>query len=449
MTSDTIAALSTPNGESAIAAIRLSGGMCLETAKSCFGKSEISPRFASHSSYVSKDGKILDDVVFTFFKAPNSYTGEDMLEICTHGNPYIVQTVLEDLFARGVRAATHGEFTRRAFENHKLDLSQAEAVALMIAARSEKSLEAARKQLGGELSKRVNSMCDTLIEALAYMEAYIDFSDEDLPKESFSKPKELLEKFVCDASRLVSTSRYGAVLRDGLNVSIIGEPNAGKSSLMNCVLGRNRAIVSPSAGTTRDFIVERFSIGGYCVNLADTAGLRTSGDEIETEGIRRALEVAKDSDLKLLVLDVSENFGGVFEIAKSFISPSNTIVVLNKIDKPRAQNAGIFKDFVSVEVSCLEDRGIENLKEKILEFITKNSITSSFDDILVSARHSGLVADSLENAKSALEKIDSSAPSELVASDIRAALDSLGEIVGRGDREEVLSKIFSTFCIGK
>lgn len=449
MTSDTIAALSTPSGESAIAAVRLSGGMCLETAKSCFGKTEISPRVASHSSYVSKDGKILDDVVFVFFKAPNSYTGEDMLEIYTHGNPYIVQTVLEDLFARGIRAAAHGEFTRRAFENRKFDLSQAEAVALMISARSEKSLEAARKQLGGELSKRISSMCDALIEALAYMEAYIDFSDEDLPAESFSKPKELLEKFICDASRLVSTSRYGAVLRDGLNVSIIGEPNAGKSSLMNCVLGRNRAIVSSAAGTTRDFIVERLSIGGYCVNLADTAGLRTSGDEIESEGIRRALEVAKDSDLKLLVLDVSENFGGVFEMAKDFINPGDTIVVLNKIDKPRARNADFFKDFVSVEVSCLEESGIENLKGKILEFIAKNSITSSFDDILVSARHSSLVSESLENAKSAVEKIGSSAPSELAASDIRAALDCLGEIVGRGDREEVLSKIFSTFCIGK
>lgn len=449
MTSDTIAALSTPNGESAIATIRLSGGMCLEIAKSCFRKDEVLARLATHANYISIDAKILDDVLFTFFKAPNSYTGEDMLEIYTHGNPYIVQTILEDLFVRGIRAATHGEFTRRAFENRKLDLSQAEAVALMIAARSEKSLQAARKQLGGELSRRINSMCDTLIEALAYMEAYIDFSDEDLPPESFSNPKQLLEKFADDAKRLVSTSRYGAVLRDGLNVSIIGEPNVGKSSLMNCILGRNRAIVSSTAGTTRDFIVERVSMGGYCVNLTDTAGLRNSKDEIETEGIRRALEIAKDADLKLIVLDVSEKFDGVFEIAKDFITPSDTIVVLNKTDKPRAENKNVFDGFLSVEVSCLEEKGIENLKGEILNFISKNSITSSFDDILVSARHSSLVRDALDTAKSAIAKIEEAMPSELVSSDIRASLDSLGEIVGRGDREEVLSKIFSTFCIGK
>ncbi len=449
MTTGTIAALSTPNGSSAIAAIRLSGDMCFEIAKSCFRKKDVTPRLTTHSDYISLDGKILDDALFTFFKAPNSYTGEDMLEIYTHGNPYIVQTILEDLFARGVRAATHGEFTRRAFENQKLDLSQAEAVALMIAARSEKSLQAARKQLGGELSKRINSMCDTLIEALAYMEAYIDFSDEDLPPESFSKPKSLLEKFVNDAERLVSTSRYGAVLRDGLNVSIIGEPNVGKSSLMNCILGRNRAIVSSTAGTTRDFIVERFSIGGYCVNLTDTAGLRNAGDEIEIEGIRRALEIAKDADLKLIVLDVSQKFDGVFEIAKDFISPENTIVVLNKTDKPRAQNENYFDGFTTVEISCLEEKGIGKLKEEILNFISKNAITSSFDDILVSARHSSLVRGALDAAKSAIAQIDLASPSELVSSDIRASLDDLGEIVGRGDREEVLSKIFSTFCIGK
>ncbi|MBR4596800.1 MAG: 50S ribosome-binding GTPase, partial [Opitutales bacterium] len=283
MADDTIAALSTPAGESAIAAIRLSGGMCSVLARECFGKKDVAPRHCTRAEYISKSGSVLDDVLFAFFKAPHSYTDEDMLEIYTHGNPYIVQTILEDLFSRGVRAATHGEFTRRAFESGRIDLSQAEAVSLMISARSEKSLAAARRQLGGELSRRINSMCDLLVESLARIEAYIDFSDEDLPPESFFKPKELLLDFVKNAEKLSETSRYGAVLRDGLNVSIVGEPNVGKSSLMNCMLGRDRAIVSPAAGTTRDFIVERANISGYCVNLTDTAGLRNSADEIESE----------------------------------------------------------------------------------------------------------------------------------------------------------------------
>ena len=449
MADDTIAALSTPAGESAIAAIRLSGGMCLSLARGCFGKTDIAPRRSIRADYVSKSGSVLDDALFVFYKAPHSYTGEDMLEIYTHGNPYIIQTILEDLFSRGARAAAHGEFTRRAFESGRLDLSQAEAVALMISARSEKSLAAARKQLGGELSKRINSMCDTLVEALAYMEAYIDFSDEDLPPESFAKPRELLLNFIKGAEKLASTSRYGAVLRDGLNVAILGEPNVGKSSLMNSMLGRDRAIVSPAAGTTRDFIVERANIGGYCVNLTDTAGLRNSADEIESEGIRRALEIAKDSDLKLVVLDLSEDSSGVEELLKGIVSPGDTIIVLNKADKPRALQEGVFGGFEKVGVSCLKDEGVGELKKRIAGFIEKNSITSSFDDILVSARHSSLVADAIGFAKEACGKIEKSAPSELVASDVRAALESLGEIVGRGDREEVLDKIFSTFCIGK
>ena len=447
MATDTIAALSTPAGESAIAAIRLSGDMCPMLAKECFGRENISPRLCTRADYISQNGAVLDEAMFAYFKSPHSYTGEDMLEIYTHGNPYIIQTILEDLFARGARAATHGEFTRRAFENGRLDLSQAEAVALMIAARSEKSLAAARKQLGGELSKRINSMCDTLVEALAYMEAYIDFSDEDLPPESFAKPKDLLLSFIKDAEKLASTSRYGAVLRDGLNVSIIGEPNLGKSSLLNRLLGRDRAIVSSTAGTTRDFIVERANIGGYCVNLTDTAGLRDSSDEIESEGMRRAIEVAKDADLRLLVLDSSISAQNLPNI--DCLDPENTIIVLNKTDKPRALPGGAFSGFKKAEVSCLKDEGIESLKTQIADFINKNSITSSFDDILVSARHSSLVQSSIEFARSAVQKIEELAPSELSSSDIRAALESLGEIVGRGDREEVLDKIFSTFCIGK
>ena len=447
---DTIAALSTPTGESAIAAIRASGELCLEIASKAFNlKNPPSPRRALRGTYRSLDGKVLDEVLFLYFKAPNSYTGEDMLEIFTHGNPFIVQTILEDLFARGMRLASHGEFTRRAFENLKLDLSQAEAVSLMISARSEKSLEAARKQLDGELSKRINSICDSLVTALAHIEAHIDFSEEDLPPDSYAEPLKELEKVEAAAAKLISTSRYGAVLRDGLNVSIIGEPNAGKSSLLNALLGRDRAIVSSIAGTTRDFIVERTSIGGYCINLTDTAGIRSSSDEIEAEGIRRSLNLAKNADLNLLVVDCQNPDYSAYELAKDYLGKSNTIIVFNKIDLAKAEVPEAFKDFKCAEISALNQSGIEALKSLIVDFISANGIRSSSDDVLVSARHSTLVSSALKSTRSAIEKIAQSAPSELVASDVRDALESVGDIVGRGEREEVLDKIFSTFCIGK
>ncbi|MBO6102637.1 MAG: GTP-binding protein, partial [Opitutales bacterium] len=319
----------------------------------------------------------------------------------------------------------------------------------MISSRIAKSLEAARRQLGGELSKRGNKMCDTLVEALARTEAYIDFSDEDLPPQSLDFSKSLLEKFCAEAERLASTSRYGAVLRDGFNVSIIGEPNAGKSSLLNGLLGRRRAIVSDVAGTTRDFIAERIELDGWIVNLTDTAGIRNSSDDIEREGISSALSLAKDADLKLLVVDVSRPNPEIFDLAKDCLDSKNTILVLNKIDLPRCKGLPLPRGFKTVEISCLKETGLEDLKRVVSEFIRENSINSSFDDILVSARHMELVDSAIRAAREAAEKISRAQPMELIASDIRAALDSVGEIVGRLDREEVLDKIFSTFCVGK
>ena len=448
--SDTIAALSSAHGESAVAVVRLSGPGCREIAASCFAReSAPEPRRMTRAKYSALGGEVLDDVMFAFFAAPASYTGEDMLEIFCHGNPFIVQTVLEDLFERGARAASHGEFTRRAFENRKLDLSQAEAVSLMIAARSRHSLDAARRQLEGELSRRINSICDSLVAALAHIEAHIDFADEDLPPESYAEPLALLKGAEADARRLLSTCRYGAVVRDGLNVSITGSPNVGKSSLLNALLGRDRAIVSSRAGTTRDFIVERAVIGGYCVNLTDTAGVRESLDEIESEGIRRAISSAEAADIRLLVVDASSGGPPCSGLLASSLDPKNTIVVLNKSDLPVRCDLSSFGGFRKVSVSCLREEGLEDLKAAMLETVESGGITPAFDDILVSARHGELVRVACLAAGRAADGIEAGVPAELCASEIRLALESLGEIVGRGDNEEVLDKIFSTFCIGK
>lgn len=451
MNEETIVALSTPSGSSAIAVIRLSGNECSLLACKIFGCKKVEPRRAMYSEYISVEGRVLDDVVYIFFESPNSYTGGDMLEIYTHGNPYIVQNILEDLFSRGCRAADAGEFTRRAYMNGRFDLSQAEAVSLLINARSDRALEAARRQLDGDLGKRINVMCDKLVEALAYIEAYIDFSDEDLPPESFNIPLRKIKEVLNDSEILVESSHYTNVIYDGLNIVIMGLPNAGKSSLMNALLGVDRAIVNERAGTTRDFIVERTVWGSYSVNITDTAGIRETSDDIEIEGINKALGKIRVADLKLLIIDGSEKDFEIYHEAKELLNPRDTIIVMNKSDKGGGFECTEFSDsgYDIVRVSCTSKVGIDDLKNKILGFIDKNRIVPARDDILLSARHANLLRVCRNSLKLSAEKIDRGMSSELIASDIRDGLESLGDIVGRGDSEEILDKIFSTFCLGK
>ena len=448
--SSTIVALSTPTGESAIAVIRLSGNACQKLALDVFGK-DLSPRKSVYAQYKALDGNVIDDVVAVLFKAPFSYTGEDSLEISTHGNPFIVQAIIEDIIARGVRPAQAGEFTRRAFENGKMDLSQAEAVALLIEARSQRSLKAAQKQLSGELGKRINAMSERLLDALALMEAYIDFPEDDLPDEDKSATLAIIDECSQKMTSLIETAKYSPLVHQGLDVVIAGAPNAGKSSLLNLLLGSERAIVSNIAGTTRDFISEKTSIGGNAINLTDTAGLRGSGDEIETLGIERAMQKIADCDICLLVVDVSDKSlpeGLDFNI----LTPKNTIVVINKCDIQNSNSDEIsqnFSDFTSVKISCKNNQGIAELKNNIEQLINKYHIVAQADDILVSARHAQALQQAKEFLLNAIDNMNTGAAAELTASDLRAALECLGDIVGKTDNEQVLDRIFSKFCIGK
>ncbi len=449
---DTIAALSTPQGESAIAMVRLSGSQCLDIAKQVFSKNNIKPRFANFATYKNLIGETLDECVFTFFQAPASYTGEDMLEISCHGNPFIVHKILEDLFERGVRGAYAGEFTRRAFLNDKLDLSQAEAVALVIGARSGKSLEAAQKQLSGELGRRIAEYSDRLMDMSALVEAYIDFPEDDLPEEDKNAMLESAQNLAKDFTRLIETSKYTHLVHQGINAVIAGAPNAGKSSLLNRLVGGERAIVSSAAGTTRDFISEKIIVGKHSLNIVDTAGIRNPDGEIEARGIGIAIDKFKECDIRLLVLDASDNLPELPQDVLDSLSPDNTIAIINKCDLPEA-NIELFREkfgkFNPVEISCEKSEGIGNLRNCIVNLIETKHITASADDILVGARH----AVALERARDALseasEKIHQNVPSELIASDLREALNQLGEIVGKTDHEEILDRIFSKFCIGK
>jgi tRNA modification GTPase len=447
--SDTIAALATPVGTSAIAVVRMSGSECAKIAAEIFGKTP-PPRFSSHADYRDGKGNVLDDVLATFFAGPRSYTGEDVLEISSHGNPFIAQKILEDLFARGCRAAEPGEFTRRAFLNGRLDLSQAEAVMDLIHARGERALEAANQQLRGSLARHLNALTDELLGVLARVEAYIDFPDEDLPSEDANLVKRGIESVLHGVRRLSATRHYGDLLRDGIKTVIIGEPNAGKSSLLNRLVGRERALVSPEPGTTRDFIEERIMMGAHCLRLIDTAGLNPSPAPLEKLGMAKTLERAAEADLLLWVMDATRP-GPVFsEEIQSLLASERSLKVVNKSDlamHPTAQE--LVESTQALRVSASTGEGIDKLC-KTIEMRAEGFRQNLGDDLIaVNARHATALSSADLSLQRALAKLSDAEAPELLASELRAGLDSLGEIVGRIDNDKMLDFLFSNFCIGK
>ena len=328
---DTIAALATPAGTSAIALLRVSGMDAARLAREILGETP-PPRVVRHGDYHARGGLLLDDVLFTFFHGPNSFTGEDSLEISCHGNPFIAQKILEDLFARGCRPAEPGEFTKRAFLNGRMDLSQAEAVMDLINARSERALAAANRQLRGSLGRQMGGLIDRLLNTIARVEAYIDFPDEDLPPEDRGVFARELADLARDTDHLLATSHYGELLRDGIKTVIVGAPNVGKSSLLNRLVGRDRALVSPEPGTTRDFIEERIVAGPHCLRIIDTAGLNPSPAPLEKLGMEKTLECIAEADLLLVVLDGSDSTAAIPEALATKLPLDKLIIALNKSD---------------------------------------------------------------------------------------------------------------------
>ncbi|MFT3783450.1 MAG: tRNA uridine-5-carboxymethylaminomethyl(34) synthesis GTPase MnmE [Nibricoccus sp.] len=448
-TTDTIAALSTPMGTSAIAVVRASGPQCADLARNLFGQLP-SPRVAAHFDYTAQSGAVLDDVLATYFAAPNSYTGEDTLEISCHGNPFIAQKILEDLFARGCRPAEAGEFTRRAFLSGRIDLSQAEAVMDLIHARSERALAAANQQLRGSLGRHLATLTDELLCALARIEAYIDFPDEDLPSEDRTIILESINQLLGGTKQLIATQHYGDLLRDGIKTVIIGEPNAGKSSLLNRLVGRERALVSPEPGTTRDFIEERVIIGPHCIRLIDTAGLNPSPTPLEKLGMEKTLERAAEADLFLFVLDASKAHPQFPPEVQERLGGDNALVILNKCDLGvRPETLRELAGRETVSVSVLTGAGLEQLTAAIVSRAERFSQNQGEEIIAINARH----ADALRRAEGCLiearSKLENLGASELLASDLRGALDAYGEIGGKIDNERMLDRLFETFCIGK
>ena len=435
---DTIAALATPAGTAAIALLRISGKDTLAIAQALAARPP-RPRVATHLDYRDRHGALLDDVVLTFFQGPRSYTGEDSLEISCHGNPFIAQKILEDLLARGCRAAEPGEFTQRAFLNGRMDLSQAEAVMDLIHARSERALAAANHQLHGALGRQLQQLIDSLLGALARIEAYIDFPEEDLPAEDRGLVERQLAEIAATTERLLATSHYGELLRDGIKTVIAGAPNVGKSSLLNRLVGRERALVSAEPGTTRDFIEERILVGPHCLRIIDTAGLNPSPAPLEKLGMEKTLERLAEADLCLWVLDASA------------AEPAQALTVFNKLDvapasRPPAPAAG---QAATVFVSAKTGAGIDDLVAAIVARADAFQTSVGGEAIAINARHAHALQEAREGLSEALAKLRSSEPVELLASDLRSVLAAFEQIIGKVDNERMLDQLFRSFCIGK
>lgn len=446
-TADTVVALATPVGTSAIAVVRASGPDVRALTERIFGAVP-APRVAQHADYRDRGGQLLDDVLFTFFAGPHSYTGEDTLEISCHGNPFIAQKLLEDLLARGGRAAEPGEFTRRAFLNGRMDLSQAEAVMDLIHARSERALAAANQQLRGALGRRMEELVALVLRCLAQIEAYIDFPEEDLPPENRAEVRREVGRLQAGVARLRATARYGEVLRAGVRTVIVGQPNAGKSSLLNRLVGRERALVSPEPGTTRDYLEEFLTVGPHVFRLVDTAGLNPAPTSIERRGIEKTLEQVADGDLILWVIDASEPWPELPAEVRRAERADTVLAVINKVDLvPERPSPAL--PFPAVRVSALTGAGFEELTTALVA--RADAFRSEVGDemVAINARHEDALRRAGLAFAAAADGLACEEPIELVASNLRDGMNCLGEIAGRVDHERVLDVLFASFCIGK
>lgn len=451
---DTIAAIATPSGTGGIAVIRISGTRAIPIAEAVFRKSGTQRQSLSeaashtvHHGHIERDGVRIDEVLVTLLRAPRTFTREETVEISCHGGRVVTRQVLEALLAAGARLAEPGEFTLRAFLNGRLDLTQAEAVADLIHARTTLAAQAAVQQMGGRLSERLQGIRDEMLNLLAHVEAHIDFPEEDIAPDSRDRMLLRLDTARSSIRRLRLTATEGRILREGVRVAIVGRPNAGKSSLLNLLLGSDRAIVSAIPGTTRDTVEECATVRGLPLVFVDTAGLRETQDPVEAEGIRRSLRAANEADLILHVLDGTQPPGSALEELGEALSQKPTIRIRNKADLPTVWDASTLRE--SVALSATTGAGLEDLKAAMDARLGTQDLSADHWNLTVNARQSTALEqaeDSLTRTYDTLSRGDSL---ELVALDLRATLGALGEITGHVTTDALLDAIFSQFCLGK
>ena len=445
MNIDTIVAVATAPGRGGIAIIRISGKEAVNIGQKIIGSKSFYPRTINYCSFYNDEGELLDKGLLLFFKGPHSFTGEDVIELHGHGSPIVLDRILKACILLGARLARPGEFSERAFLNDKMDLTQAEAIADLIQASSENAARLAMRSLQGDFSLKITNLNEKLINLRLYVEAAIDFPEEEIDFLNDSKVSTMLDNILNDLEEIKKSATQGSMLREGISVVIAGSPNVGKSTLINYLAGRDVSIVTDIAGTTRDVMREQILLDDLPINLIDTAGLRDSDDLVEKEGIRRALHEVSQADCLLLIVDAS-NYNlnqSTFDLDSKIPSNIPIIRVFNKIDKLKKLDK---KDDDGIYISAKSGIGINVLKEKIKEVVGFNPDEGSF---LARRRH----LDALDKAKALLlagrHQLTVHRAGELLAEDLRLAHQSLCEITGEFTSDDLLGEIFSSFCIGK
>ncbi len=442
--SDTIAAIATAHGVGAIAIVRVSGPKAYEIAKN-IAKKEFTPRRATLASLYNRAGEFIDQALIIYFKAPKSFTGEDIIEFQCHGGIVVANMILEEVLGHGARLAEPGEFSKRAFFNEKLDLAKAEAIAKLIEAKSEDAAKILARQLRGDLSRFVEEIREKLIRILAYVEVNIDYAEEDLPKDLQEQMKKQLDDIQRALQKTLQSSLRRATLLEGFKIAIIGKPNTGKSSLLNALLSYERAIVSEIAGTTRDTIEEQVQIGTHLVRFVDTAGIREAVDTIERIGVQRSIEAIEESDIVIAMFDASqpldEEDRKILELIDRYRDKKEIIVVLNKIDKADVVN---LENLHPIKMSVKKD--ITPLIEKLQHILDSYNVSEEI--LLVSKRQIGAVEKALEAIVASKEPLEMG-ELEIFAFHINEAIRAIASITKPMESSELLDKMFGEFCLGK
>lgn len=465
MSEGTIVAIATPPGRGGIGVARLSGEHAIDIACQLVQPAKLPPevRRSTLSKFLDpRTGKVLDEVVLTFYRKPHSYTGEDVVEISCHGSPVILRYLVECCLERGARAAEPGEFALRAFLNGRIDLTQAEAIRDLIESRTLYQARVAATQLGGSLSARLQPHKEALLDLIARLEAGIDFADDDVKVIDWKDLLRDLEGVKADIEKMVRGYAYGRIVREGLSLSVVGRPNVGKSSLFNRLLNMDRAIVTDVPGTTRDLVTESASIGGIPVHFVDTAGIRAATDSVEQIGVERTHQAMADSDLRLLVLDTSQDWTeDDSDLLRKARRMGSMLVVANKSDLPARtsmeaiQQAMLAEDGDSTQpsepviTSALTGQGIEELRNRIIEATGAAIATGSEDELVTNLRHQQLLRESLGALERCRQAAEARMHHEMLLLDLYEALRPLDALTGATDVEDILGLIFSRFCIGK
>jgi tRNA modification GTPase len=445
---ETIAAVATAHGIGSIAIIRLSGDHALSIAKNVTKKEAFRPRHAQLAPLYDENGELIDEVIVLYFKGPHSFTAEDVVEFQCHGGQVVAEEILKAVLAKGARLAEPGEFSKRAFFNGRIDLTEAEAIAQLIEAKSEDAAKILAKQMKGELRSYVEGVRDQLLEVLAYSEVTIDYAEEDLPEDLVAQIVSRLENLHRELSRTLRASQTRQGLMQGFKVAIIGKPNVGKSSLLNALLNYKRAIVSDIAGTTRDTIEEQVRIGTHLIRIVDTAGIREAGDEIERIGIERSIEAVEESDIVVVLFDGSRGIDGedraIMELIKAHEEDRSFVVVVNKSDLEQRFDDTAIEAYAPLRISCKED--VEGLIGELQALMDRQNLSDEM--MLISLRQIEAVKEtlsSIEEAKLPLQEQEL----EIFSFHLNQAIQAIASITRPFEHDEMLDKMFGSFCLGK